>query len=68
MDRQESRGRPRTYSYSDRKRAAELMREHGARGAREVLSKQMCLNTLYAIAEEFEIKFKKGRRPRKTAA
>lgn len=68
MDRQENRGRRRTYLYSDRKRAAELIREHGARGARKVLPRQMCLNTVLAIAKEFEIVLKKGRRPRKTAA
>lgn len=47
---------------------AELIREHGARGAREVLFKQTCLNTLLAVAREFGIALKKGRRPRKNAA
>jgi hypothetical protein len=47
---------------------AELIREHGARGARDVLFKQTCLNTLLAIAREFGIELKKGRRPRNAAA
>jgi hypothetical protein len=67
-ERQENRGRPRIYQYSDRRQMAELIREHGARGARDVLFKQTCLNTLLAIAREFRIELKKGRRPRKAAA
>ncbi len=63
----ENRGRRRTYKYPDRKRMANLIREHGARGTREVLSRQICLNTLLAIAKEFEIELKKGRRPRRAA-
>ena len=46
---------------------AQLIREHGARGAREILSRQICLGTVLKIAKEYGIKLQKGRRPRQAA-
>jgi hypothetical protein len=37
MSQIENRGRPRTYKYPERQRIAENIRQHGVRGAREVL-------------------------------
>ena len=67
MTKQDNRGRRRIYRYEDCKRMAELVREHGARGAREVLNRQTCLATLLDIAREFNVQLGKGRRPRKAA-
>jgi len=68
MSQMENRVRPRTYKYPDRKRIADLIRQHGARGTRELLARQICHNTLLIIAKEFNIELKVGRRPRKKAA
>lgn len=67
MARRRKRGRPFTFSYADRKRFAELIRLHGARGAHEVTSKPISVGTLLKIAQEFGIELKKGRRPRNAA-
>ena len=67
MARMENRGRWRTYKFPDGKHFAELIRLHGARGAREALERQVCLQTLLKIADEFGIELKKGRRPRQAA-
>lgn len=56
------RGRPRTYGQEDRRRIAEVIRQYGARGAREQLGNTICMSTLLAIAREFGIELKKGRR------
>jgi hypothetical protein len=60
----EHRRRPKKYTLSQRRRFSELIREHGARGTRELLSRQICLSTLLEIAREFGIGLKKGKRPR----
>lgn len=67
MRQQVSRKRPRKHTLAERKQFAELIREHGARGAREALSRQICLGTLLKVANEFQIKLHKGRRPRQAA-
>ena len=67
MARKKRRGRPLIYKLRDRRRLAELIREHGARGAREVTGKEVCVSTLLKIAGEFGIELKKGRRPRPAA-
>ena len=61
MDRKRGGGRP--YNLGDRQRFAELIRQHGARGAREKLARKVCVATLLKIAVEFGIELKKGRRP-----
>jgi hypothetical protein len=55
MALKKKRGRPLTYKFAERKRLAELIREHGARGTREILSRTICSFTLLKIAREFEI-------------
>lgn len=67
MAKRDNRGRRRIYRFADRKRMADLVREHGARGAREALERQTCLATLLVIAREFKVELRKGRRPRKAA-
>ena len=61
------RGRPLTYKLAQRRRLAELIRQHGARGAREMSANTTCVATLLKIADEFGIELKKGRRPRRAA-
>ncbi|MFQ5731638.1 MAG: hypothetical protein ACE5KM_06770 [Planctomycetaceae bacterium] len=63
MSHLERRGRP--YPAADRIRFAELIRIHGARGARELLNRSVSLDTLLKIAREFQIVLRKGRRPRR---
>ena len=67
MGRNEGRGRPVIYKLQDRRRLAELVRQHGARGARELTGKAVCVATLLKVANEFGIELKKGRRPRTAA-
>ena len=62
-----SRGRPPTFSPRDRQQFAELLRIHGLRGAREVSTVPISIDTLLKIAREFNIALKKGRRPRQAA-
>lgn len=56
-------GRPVTYRLNDRQQFAELIRQFGARGAREKLARRVCMGTLLKIASEFGIELKRGRRP-----
>jgi hypothetical protein len=63
MERKRGGGRPPTYKLNDRRLFAELIRQHGARGAREKLARKVCVATLLKVAEEFGIELKKGRRP-----
>lgn len=67
MGRNEKRGRPVIYKSQDRRRLAELIRRYGARGARELTGKAVCVATLLKVANEFGIELKKGRRPRTAA-
>lgn len=67
MERKRGRGRPVTYKLQERRRLAELIRQHGATGARERSANSICMHTLLKIAGEFEIKLNKGRRLRKAA-
>ena len=57
-----TRGRPRTYQYDERRRIADVIRQYGARGAQRQLGGAICISTLLAIAREFGIELKKGRR------
>jgi hypothetical protein len=61
------RGRPVTYDDSQRAQFAELIRQHGARGTKVVLSAPICVETLLKIAREFGVPLQKGRRPRRAA-
>lgn len=56
------RGRPFTFSDAERQKLAELIRQHGARGAQRVSWTPISLSTLLEVAREFEIELKKGRR------
>jgi len=58
----EKRGRPHTYLRDDRRRIAEVIRQYGARGAREQLGRTICTATLLKIAQEFGLELKRGRR------
>ena len=68
MEGKKYRGRYVPYAPAERRCFAELIREHGARGARELLARQVSLHTLLKIAGEFQIPLKKGRRPALAAA
>ena len=61
-DGRRTRGRPRTYQYDERRRIADVIRQYGARGAQRQLGGAICISTLLAIAREFGIELKKGRR------
>lgn len=67
MGRKRKPGRPPTFNRADRKTFADLIRQHGARKAREVCPKKVSVGTLLKIAHEFGIPLMKGRRPRKAA-
>jgi hypothetical protein len=67
MARKKRRGRPLTFKYQERRKLAELIRQHGARRARDVATIPISVGTLLKIAGEFEIPLKKGRRPREAA-
>ena len=50
-----------------REQLAELIRQHGARGAIAHAPEPVCLETVLKIAREFQIPLKKGRRLRRAA-
>ena len=52
---------------SQREQLAELIREHGARGAIAHAPEPVCLATVLKIAREFQIPLKKGARPKRAA-
>lgn len=56
------RGRRPTFTDEERQYFAELIRQHGARGAREKVGNRVSLNTLLKIAGEFGIELKRGKR------
>jgi hypothetical protein len=56
-------GRAAAYRQDDRQRFAELIRQFGARGARERLARSVCMGTLLKIASEYGIVLRRGRRP-----
>jgi hypothetical protein len=61
------RGRPVTFLRDDREYLADLIREHGIRGARRAATIPVSQNTMLKIAREFGIRLPKGKRPRKAA-
>ena len=63
----EMRGRPPTFNLETRQMLAELIRQHGAAGARKLSSIPISLATLLTIAREFGVELKKGRRKSLTA-
>ena len=52
---------------SQREQLADLIRQHGARGAIAHAPEPVCLHTLLKIAHEFQIPLKKGGRKRRAA-
>ena len=52
---------------SQREQLAELLREHGARGAVAHAPEPVCLATVLRIAREFQIPLKKGARLKRAA-
>lgn len=52
---------------SQREQLADLIRQHGARGAIAHAPEPVCLTTILRIAREFQIPLKKGARPRRVA-
>jgi hypothetical protein len=56
-----------TFKYAVRRKLADLIREHGARGACDISTVPVSVGTLLKIAHEFDVPLKKGRRPRKAA-
>lgn len=67
MPRKRRQGRPLTFKRPQRRHLAELIRQHGVRGAQEVAPLPISVATLTKIAREFAIVLKKGRRPRQEA-
>lgn len=61
------RGRPQTFQMEDRRRFAELIRQHGIRGAKRVSEVSISRSTLIKICREFGIALKKGKRGKKAA-
>lgn len=60
-------GRRPKFVGEQRAELAELIRQHGARGAIAHAPEPICLQTVLKIAKEFEIPLKHGRRPRRAA-
>jgi hypothetical protein len=56
------RGRPPTFTQPDREYLADLIREHGIRGARRKSRISVCQQTLCKIAREFKIPLRRGNR------
>lgn len=67
MTIQRKAGRPPTFSPEQRAEFAAMIREHGARGTCEQSAIPISLHTLLKIAHEFQIRLKKGARPRRAA-
>lgn len=67
MSSPERRGRKLKFVGRERETLAELIREHGARGAIPHAPEPVCLSTMLKIAHEFQIPLKKGARPRRAA-
>ena len=61
------RGRPPTFEPETRETLADLIRQHGARRAREHAPVSVSVATLLKIAREHGITLKKGRRPKRAA-
>lgn len=60
----ERRGRKPAFDPDTRKLLAELIRQHGARRAKEFAPVSISVGTLLKIAQEQGIKLKTGRRPK----
>lgn len=58
------RGRRLTFDPDTRRILADLIRQHGARQAREFAPVTISIRTLLTIAREHGIQLKKGRRPK----
>jgi hypothetical protein len=67
MSSDERRGRKLKFVGRERETLAELIREHGARGAIEHAPEPVCLRTMLRIAREFQIPLKKGARTKRAA-
>jgi hypothetical protein len=63
----DKRGRVLTFEPKTRQMLADLIRQHGARRAREIAPVPISVGTLLKIAQEHGVILKKGRRPKKAA-
>jgi transposase-like protein len=67
MEKKDRRGAKPKFSPEERAYLANLIRQHGIRGAQRNASMPVCQKTLASIAREFGIQFAKGRRPKAAA-
>lgn len=67
MEKKDGRGAKPKFSPEERQYLAELIRQHGIRGAQRIARMPICQATLGRIAHEFGIQFAKGRRPKLAA-
>ena len=66
-EKRDGRGRKPKFFPEDRKNLAELIRQHGIRGAQRHAGMPVCRTTLAKIAREYGIQFTRGRRPNTAA-
>lgn len=58
----QGRGRPKTFTLSEREYLAELIRQHGIRGSQRVSTIPVSMPTLTRIGREFGMVLPKGKR------
>ncbi len=61
---EKNRGRPPTFTDSERRYFLELIQIHGARRARDLSEIPVSLPTLLKLAREHGLELRRGRRPR----
>lgn len=61
------RGRRPTFDLNTRRMLAELVRQHGAKPAKDLAPIPISVGTLLKIAREYGVELRKGRRPRNAA-
>lgn len=67
MARAERRGRRPTFDLDTRRMLADLIRQHGAKPAKDLAPIPISAATLLKIAREHGVELRKGRRPRSAA-
>lgn len=63
----ERRGRRPTFDLATRRMLADLIRQHGAKRAKELAPIPISVATLLKIAREHGVELRRGRRPRSAA-